>query len=209
MTGDRATRQVVAFDFDGTITHRDTLVGFLVLVGGRRAVAEALTREAPALARGLRDGAERNAAKERVLGRVLGGRSVDDLEAAGRRYAGLLPRRIRSTSLGLIDEHRRAGRTLVIVSASLVYYLRPLAADLGFDDVIAVEMETDTTGVLTGALSGANVRREEKERRLRQWLGDDPYELWAYGDSSGDDHLLAMADHPTWIGRRAARNSAT
>ena len=58
--------------------------------------------------------------------------------------------------------------------------------------------------MLTGALSGANVRKAEKARRLSDWLRRRrPYELWAYGDSSGDDELLAMADHPTWIGRRA------
>jgi phosphoserine phosphatase len=44
--------------------------------------------------------------------------------------------------------------------------------------------------------------------RLQAWLdarfgpGAD-VELWAYGDSPGDAELLAMADHPTWVGRRA------
>ena len=31
---------------------------------------------------------------------------------------------------------------------------------------------------------------------------DADAQLWAYGDSSGDTAMLAMADHPTWIGRR-------
>jgi phosphoserine phosphatase len=31
------------------------------------------------------------------------------------------------------------------------------------------------------------------------------FELWAYGDSAGDEELLALADHPTWVGRRAGR----
>ena len=200
-------RQVVAFDFDGTITKRDTLAGFLTFVGGQRAVATAVARESAILARGLRSSAERNAAKERLLGRVLGGRHVDEVTEAGARYAERLPQRFRPESVAEIADHREAGRTLVIVSASLVYYLRPLAADLGFADVIGVEMHTDDAGRLTGALAGPNVRREEKERRLREWLGDAPVELWAYGDSAGDEHLLAMADHPTWVGKRATRNA--
>ena len=43
--------------------------------------------------------------------------------------------------------------------------------------------------------------------RLREWFDDRPAtELWAYGNSSGDEALLAMADHPMWIGKRADRN---
>ena len=97
----------------------------------------------------------------------------------------------------------------MIVSASLVYYLRPVADELGFHDVLGVEMEVGADGRLTGRVSGANVRAAEKERRLRAWLGaghDGALELWAYGNSSGDDHLLAMAHHPTWVGKRADRN---
>jgi len=198
-------RKVAAWDFDGTITERDTLVGFLEFVGGRRAVATALAAEAPRLARGARSSEQRNAAKEGVLGRVLGGRREADVVDAGVRYAHRLSRGFRRESLDRIAGHRRDGHDLVIVSASLVYYLRPIAADLGFHHVIAVEMATGDDGVLTGALTTPNVRREHKETRLREWLGDEPFELWAYGDSSGDEHLLGMAHHPTWVGRRATK----
>ena len=198
-------RRVAAWDFDGTITERDTLVGFLEFVGGRASLARALAAESPRLARGVRSSTQRNAAKERVLGRVLGGRAEADVVDAGVRYAATLPRRFRRESLDRIARHRAEGHDLVIVSASLVYYLRPVADDLGFAHVIAVEMETGPDGRLTGALTTPNVRREHKETRLREWLGPEPFELWAYGDSSGDEHLLGMADHPTWVGRRAAR----
>lgn len=201
-----AVRRVAAWDFDGTITERDTLVGFLEFVGGRASLARAFAAESPRLARGARSSAQRNAAKEGVLGRILGGRPEPDVVEAGVRYANRLPRGFRRTSVERIARHRADGHDLVIVSASLVYYLRPIAADLGFQHVIAVEMEAGPDGVLTGALTSPNVRREHKESRLREWLGDEPFELWAYGDSSGDEHLLGMAHHPTWVGRRAKQN---
>jgi len=203
---DDSVRRVAAWDFDGTITERDTLVGFLKFVGGRPALARAFAAESPRLARGARSSTQRNAAKEGVLGRILGGRREDDIVEAGIRYANRLPRGFRRSSIERIAHHRTSGHDLVIVSASLVYYLRPIASDLGFHHVIAVEMEADTDGVLTGALTTPNVRREHKETRLREWLGDEPFELWAYGDSSGDEHLLGMAHHPTWVGRRAKQN---
>jgi phosphoserine phosphatase len=40
-------------------------------------------------------------------------------------------------------------------------------------------------------------------------VGGAATELWAYGDSAGDRELLAMADHPTRVGRRAALSSST
>ena len=216
-------RRIAAFDFDGTLTRRDTLGGFLVHVGGRPAVATALLAESTGLAQGLRNDAKRDAAKERVLGRILRGRDEAALVAAGVEYAAVLPRRFRPDIAERVAWHHALGHELVIVSASLVYYLRPVAESLGFDHVIGVEMEVDGTGRLTGALTSQNVRAAEKERRLRAWIADtdsldtgqpDPsrpvtgHELWAYGNSSGDDELLAMSDHPIWVGKRSSRKGA-
>jgi HAD superfamily phosphoserine phosphatase-like hydrolase len=106
--------------------------------------------------------------------------------------------------------HQGEGHAVVIVSASLGVYLRPLAERLGIDAALAVELVSDADGLLTGEVVGQlNTRGPEKLARLRSWtdqrLGPaQPYELWAYGDSAGDDVLLAGADHPTWVGRRAA-----
>lgn len=197
-------RPIAAFDFDGTITQRDTLLGFLTFVAGRRAVTAAMLRHAGGLLRGLRDDVERDASKERVLGAVMGGRSLDDVADAGARYAALLPERFRPEVAARVRWHLDEGHEVVLVSASLEYYLRPVAASLGLTDVIGVTMEADASGRLTGRLARPNVRAEEKAVRLREWWGERPAtELWAYGNSSGDEALLALADHPTWIGRRA------
>jgi phosphatidylglycerophosphatase C len=199
-------RPIAAFDFDGTITQRDTLLGYLLSVGGPGRTAASLARHASGMARGLRDDAARDAAKERVVGQVVRGRHSDDLDDAGARYAATLRSRFRPDVLERIEWHRSEGHELVIVSASLVHYLRPVATSLGFDDVIGVELEFDEARVATGRLARANVRGPQKEARLREWWGERPAtELWAYGNSSGDEDLLAMADHATWIGRRADR----
>jgi HAD superfamily hydrolase (TIGR01490 family) len=94
--------------------------------------------------------------------------------------------------------HRAEGHRIVIVSASLDSYLVPLAPRLGVDDVLSCSLGADA-GVLDGTLVGGNVRGPEKVRRLQQWLDGEAVELWAYGDSAGDDELLALADHPTRI----------
>ena len=68
----------------------------------------------------------------------------------------------------------------------------------GFDHVIAVELASES-GLLSGEISGNNIRGPEKARRLRQWIGPTDVEIWAYGNSSGDKEMLSMADHSRWV----------
>ena len=68
--------------------------------------------------------------------------------------------------------------------------------------MLCTTLGVDADGILTGRLEGGNVRGPEKVRRVQEWLGAGPVELWAYGDSGGDRELLALADHPHKVGRR-------
>jgi HAD superfamily hydrolase (TIGR01490 family) len=193
---------VAAFDFDGTISHRDTLLPFLVAVRGRWAVAVALLRLAPRLALMATGRADRGATKERLVGMLLTGHPAEELRAAGKQHASQLVHRLRPGAAERIRWHADRGHELVMISASPTVYLEPLAAELGFDAVLATGLEVDRAGRLTGRLEGSNVRGHEKVARLEAWLdGREPAALWAYGDSSGDRELLARADHAFRVGR--------
>lgn len=202
---------VAAFDFDGTISRRDTLVPFLAKAAGPSRFAAACSRLGLLrVGRRIAPG-DRDAAKENLIAMLLTGRREDDLIALGERYARdlLTGDRIRPEMVERIHEHRRAGHRTVIVSASLVYYLEPIARELSMDGVIGVEPEV-VDDLLTGRLSRPNVRAHEKAVRLREWLDAavDPgvgpgtgIRLHAYGNSSGDHALLEMADRSWWLGR--------
>jgi phosphatidylglycerophosphatase C len=193
--------RVAAFDFDGTLTRRDTLVPFLRRARGRWAIVRAAVA-----ARGARG---RDAFKVALVGRLFRGWPAARLDELGRAYVPTLLAALRAESRERLEWHRRRGHAVVIVSASLGAYLRPLADRLGIDDALAVELVADAAGTLTGeVMGGLNNRGPEKVARLEAWLdarfgpGAD-VELWAYGDSSGDAELLAIADHPIWVGRGA------
>ena len=198
---------VAAFDFDGTLAHRDTFVPFLVSACGRPRLALAAVACV-----GQTRSRDRDDLKVALVGRLFRGWERTRLEVQGRTYAGTLVELLRPELVERVRWHRDQGHAVVIVSASLAVYLRPLADELGIDDVLAVEMVCDDAGRLTGGVvGGANTRGPLKVARLRSWLderygADAPVELWAYGDSAGDEELLASADHPTWIGRRATTN---
>lgn len=198
---------VAAFDFDGTLAREDTFVPFLRHACGNRRTALA----AAAAARTTRD---RDALKLAVLTTLFRGWSEARFDELGASYARRLPALLRPAMLDRLRWHQAEGHSVVIVSASLGTYLRPLAATLGIDEALAVELVA-SGGALTGeVIGGANCRGPGKVDRLRVWV-DDTYgpgtevELWAYGDSAGDEELLAASDHPTWVGRRAARTGGS
>ncbi len=143
-----------------------------------------------------------------LIDRLFAGRSEDELRHLGAVYArDLLANELRPEVLRRLEQHHEAGHETLFVSASLVYYLEPLAESLEVQHVIAVEPAVDG-GRLTGALTHPNVRAEQKALRLREWLGQPPSgalvdaEVWAYGNSSGDHELLQLADHRYWMGSR-------
>jgi phosphatidylglycerophosphatase C len=193
---------VAAFDFDGTLSTRDNFIPFLCRVAGTPAVARALAASA-VLTAGRGPSRSRNALKEQVVARLLSGMPARRLDMIGRAFAfDVLRRHLRADTVERVDWHRTQGHRLVIVTASLGVYVRPVAERLRFDAVLATELVVAPDGTLTGRLAGANVRGPEKARLLDAWLAQDPAYVWAYGDSSGDRELWARADHPVRVPKR-------
>jgi len=207
LSSGKGPRKVAAFDFDGTLSRRDTLVPFLAQAAGRRRFAQVCGQLGLGGVRRSVDLRDRDRLKEQMLRELFAGRDEQELRHLGARYArDLLSDQLRPDVLTRLEDHRRAGHEVVFVSASLVYYLEPLADLLDLQGVMAVEPEV-VGGRLTGALARPNVRAEQKAVRLREWLGQsaagpiDGVRLWGYGNSSGDHALLAMSDHRYWLGR--------
>ena len=94
------------------------------------------------------------------------------------------------------------------MSASPELYVHPLAILLGGRAGLGTRLEVDGEGKITGRFDGANNRGPEKVARLDRWLCETgttdlaSVEVYAYGDSAGDDALLARATRPTRIRRR-------
>lgn len=188
---------VAAFDFDGTITCRDTLRPFLLRLAGWDGLVRGAVPLLPTLlGYGLRL-TPNDVAKERVLRRFLGGMDNEALHRAGARYAGeQLPAMVRPAALARLRWHQSQRHRCVVISASIEHYVAPWARSAGFDDVLATRLALDGDGRVTGSYDGANCYGAEKVRRLREVLGVcEDYEIYAYGDSLGDRELLALADH--------------
>jgi phosphatidylglycerophosphatase C len=193
------TRVVAAFDFDGTLTRRDTLAPFLFRSRGSGLVTKATVRNAAALATAAAGRGSRDEAKARLLRDIYRNARAAAVAAAGERYAThVLANVMRNDTLARLEWHRSEGHELVLITASLASYARPIADRLGIGTVYATTLEIDGDS-LTGELAGANMRGPEKVRALEAHLGGEDAIIWAYGDSAGDRELLAAADHATLV----------
>ena len=200
MAAPAARRVVAAFDFDGTITRRDTLVPFLVRVFGRPRVAATFAALGLHVIGHALGRIPIDALKVRVLRRLVAGQPVERLRSfVDAHVRGVWPW-LRVDAVERIEWHREQGHRLVLVSSTLDLYLAAVATALGFDDLLctrlAVERGPDGVARFTGLLEGADCTGTEKLRRLQALVGDlRDVELHAYGDSAGDRELLAAADH--------------
>lgn len=189
---------VAAFDFDGTLTRRDTLFPFLLHVAGPFKFSYKIVLLLATLA-GYALGLIRNdQAKIKVLRCFLANMEMATLQQYALQFAeNILPSQLRSEAMQRLAWHRQQGHRCVVVSASLEIYLRPWASKAGFDDMLGSRLEVLDSGRTTGNLLGENCFGPEKLRRLEALLGArDGYTLYAYGDSRGDKELLSAADYP-------------
>lgn len=187
---------IVAFDFDGTLTVRDSFTGFLRKRAGRRRWALGLVRLAPATAAYARD-RDRGAIKAAAVKEFLEGVSRSDLEADAETYAVRAWRKLmRPDALETWNDWGQQGAHRVIVTASPALTVAPFARRLGAEGLLGTDLTFDADDRLTGAFESPNCRGEEKVRRLRAAYGPALRLAAAYGDTSGDAEMLAIAERP-------------
>ena len=129
------------------------------------------------------------------------------LETWHRQYmeARIAPM-ITDAARALVEKHREAGDTLLIITATNRFVTGPIAAALGVPELLATEVETDAHGAFTGRSRGVPCFREGKVQRLAQWLderGWDWHESMAqatfYSDSHNDLPLLEAVAQPVAV----------
>ena len=112
---------------------------------------------------------------------------------------------IKPQATALVRQHQRAGDEVIIVTATNDFVTRPIAQAFDVRELIAVELEHDTspggTGWITGEIKGIPSFREGKVTRVQQWLASRNL-LWAdiestfYTDSINDLSLMENVTHP-------------
>lgn len=104
-------------------------------------------------------------------------------------------------ALAIIDEHRRAGRRVVVISSSPVEVVAPLGKYLGVDEVIGTRPEIDDDGKYTGRLEfyAYGAGKAEAIREVAERDGLELADCYAYSDSATDAPMLEAVGHPVAV----------
>uniref|UniRef100_UPI0040472A11 HAD family hydrolase n=1 Tax=Algoriphagus sp. TaxID=1872435 RepID=UPI0040472A11 len=187
---------IAFFDFDGTITSKDTLLEFIKYIYGNFHFVVGIVRLLPmilGLKLGLKD---RQKSKESLLKYFFENMSEFEFQEKCHSFSKeILPNIIRPEALKKLKWHRSQGHRLVLVSASPENWLKDWCIDQNMD-CLSTQLEIKN-GVLTGKISGKNCHGEEKVIRIRDKINLNEFnEIYAYGDSEGDLNMLSLANFP-------------
>lgn len=140
---------------------------------------------------------DRGAIKAASVRQFLAGTARETLEIEAERFAERVwGRFMRPDALACWEQWGRRGAHRVIVTASPETTVAPFARRLGAEALLGTQLTFDDMDHVTGAFSGPNCRGEEKVRRLQAAYGQGLKLAAAYGDTSGDTEMLAIADEP-------------
>lgn len=181
------------FDFDGTVTTRDSFLDFIrFAVGGPRFIGGFLCL-APMLVLYKTGVIPNYRAKEMVIEHFFKGWEVDRCRRVAQEYSTKqLPAIIRPKALDKIQWHRRQGHRIVIATASIDHYLKYWCAQHHLD-LLATRLE-EKEGRLTGKLFGKNCHGPEKVVRIKAVYDLKLFKkIYAYGDSEADKVLKEIA----------------
>jgi phosphatidylglycerophosphatase C len=204
---DTGGRVVAAFDFDGTLTWRDTLLPFLRRLLGGPTLLWVLFVCSPWLLAYLLRLISNHRAKAVLLHAALTGRKTADVARVAQAFVrDDMPLQWRPWGMQQLRQHQRAGHRCLLVTASTSPYMHLVGTSLGVDAVLCTEMEV-ADDRYTGRMATPNCHGEEKVRRLQAWLaaeyaGQPTPELHAYGDTKGDLPMLRLAQ-VAWYRERA------
>lgn len=100
-------------------------------------------------------------------------------------------------AINLIEQHRKQGHELMIITATNRFITQPIADELQIKHLIACEPEL-VDGQYTGQFVGVPSFAEGKVTRFNDWVAQQqhsPDEIWFYSDSHNDIPLLSIVDH--------------
>jgi phosphatidylglycerophosphatase C len=186
-------RKIAFFDFDGTITTKDTLLELIKFQKGKTAFYFGFVLHAPWLIAYKLKLFPNDDVKQKMLKFFFGDMPETIFQSNCDLFAkNKLPALIRPGAITEIAELKARGFEIVVVSASAENWLRSWTGQLGLQ-LIATRLEV-LNGLMTGRIEGKNCHGEQKVIRIKQqWNLSEFEEIYGYGDSSGDKPMLALA----------------
>lgn len=187
--------QLIAFDFDGTITTADTFAKFLRYYAGTPKWTLKIMGLMPVFIGYCLKLVSRDSVKAHLVKSFFTGADADAFQARADQFATeVIPGLIRPKALEALTAKNEGPNTVYIVSASISPYLKTWAQLHKVDNVIGTNVDIEN-GKLTGKLDGRNCWGPGKIAKIDLEFGKNQYKLIeAYGDTRGDREMLHAAE---------------
>ena len=185
---------IVFFDFDGTLTTKDSLIDFVQYAVGKSSFYFGLISSIPMLAAYKLHFISNHAAKERFMSRFFKGWDGAYFQSIADKYSvEQIDRIIRPDAIEKVYWHKEHGHKVVVATASMEHWLKKWCEKYELD-LIATRLEIQD-GKLTGKFATKNCYGIEKVNRIRERYDLTDFNgIYAYGDSAGDKEMLSIAN---------------
>jgi HAD superfamily hydrolase (TIGR01490 family) len=182
------------FDFDGTLTAKDSLGEFLKYNISKEKYIFNMIRFTPYFLLWQLKLMDNGIAKEHLFRIFFKGIDEDQFKKTARKFSlENIDPIIREERFKILQAHKDNGDRVIIVSASMQCWLQPWC-DKNNIELISTQLEFKDKR-FTGKFLTLNCHGIEKAKRIKEFLNLKEYEtIYAYGDSSGDDDMLGLAD---------------
>ena len=183
---------IAVFDFDGTLTRKDTFLEFIKFSKGKWRFYFGFLLFSPLLVAMKLKLLPNGKIKQCIFSYFYKGVSIEKFNNWCQGFSPEIDKIIRPKVLETLKSNKNK---VIIISASVENWIRPWAEKTGVEAILATKIETDNNDLLTGKFLTKNCYGEEKVNRLLSAFPNrSEYTLIAYGDSRGDRELIEFAD---------------
>ncbi|MDQ0593367.1 phosphatidylglycerophosphatase C [Chryseobacterium ginsenosidimutans] len=186
-------KKLYCFDFDGTLTYKDTMFMYLKFYDPIKFQIQFL-KHVPLFVLLKLKLAETEKVKKSFIGSILKGQTQEKIEKKSKQFfEEHYPKIVRENALDFIQNIDRDNTRSLLVTASLDIWAKPFA-DAFKMQLVATKAEF-RNGVFTGNFIGNNCNGKEKLLRIKAEISDNKYDkIIAFGDTSGDKPMLKWAN---------------
>ncbi len=186
-------KKLYCFDFDGTLTYKDTMFMYLKFYDSTKYRIQFL-RHVPLFILLKLKLAETEKVKKSFIGSILRGQTQQKIEQKSKQFFEQhYPKIVRENALDFIKNIDRNNTQSLLVTASLDIWVKPFADELKME-LVSTRAEFKN-GVFTGNFVGKNCNGKEKLVRIKEEINDSKYDkIIAFGDTSGDRPMLKWAN---------------
>jgi len=187
-------KTIAFFDFDGTLTTRDTLIDFTRYMAGPFKFMTGLVVLFPQLLLTLLKIIDKDKMARHFIKYYYRNKNINELEQLAAGYTKKrIPKLMNPDVYSQFRHHKRNNHEIAVVSASPFIWLSIWCKNNNVD-LIATKMVIEND-IIKGLLIGNRCNGDEKVRRIKEKYEISGYDtIYAYGNSQGDMPMLQMAD---------------